>query len=94
MPSRCAQLGQERVAAGEQLVGVALMADVKEQAVGAEVKDVVQGDGELDDAEVGREVAAGLGDLVADGLADFRRELDELLDRELFELVGALDGWK
>ena len=58
-----AEGGELSSPAGEQLVGVALVADVEEQAVGAlgvgaEVVDVVEGEGELDDAEVAGEVAA------------------------------------
>ena len=46
--------------AGEHLVRVALVADVPDQPVLRRVEDGVQGDGQFDGAEVGRQVAAGL----------------------------------
>jgi hypothetical protein len=87
------------IAAGEEFVGIALVADVEEQVVapgsigaGADVKNVVEGDGEFDDAEVWRKVPAGLGDLIADGLAHFGGQEGELIDGEFFEISGAGDG--
>jgi hypothetical protein len=47
-------------AAGQDLVGVGLVADVPDQPVVRRVEDVMQGDGQFDRAEVGRQVAAGL----------------------------------
>jgi hypothetical protein len=44
------------------LVRIALVADVPDQPVFRRVEDVVQGDGQLDGAEIGRQVAAGLRD--------------------------------
>jgi hypothetical protein len=45
---------------GEDLVRVGLVAHVPDQPVGGRVEDVVQGHRQLDDAEPGAEVAAGL----------------------------------
>ena len=50
----------EVVPAGQQLVHVGLVAGVEDDRVPRRVEDAVQRDGELDDAEVGAEVAAGL----------------------------------
>jgi hypothetical protein len=47
-------------AAGQGLVRIGLVADVPHQAVGRRVEHVVQGDGQFDRAEVGRQMAAGL----------------------------------
>ena len=74
---------------------VALVADIEQQAVGAggvgaEVVDVMECEGELDDAEVGGEVAAVLGDGGEDFLAAFLREGGQLLGLELFEVVGGV----
>ncbi len=49
-------------AAGDDLVRIALVADVPDQLVVGRVEDGVDGDGQLDDAEAGTEMAAGLGD--------------------------------
>ena len=78
-------------AAGEEFMGVALVADIEEEAVVAEVKDAVHGDGEFDDAEVGGEVAAGTGNLVDDGCANFSRQIFELGDGHIAELGGGCE---
>ena len=46
--------------AGENFVHVGLVADIEEQLVFRRIKNSVQGEGELDYAQVGAEVAAGL----------------------------------
>ncbi len=84
-----AQLVQQRQASGEQLVRVALVPDVEQQPVVAEVEDVVQRERQLDDAQVRGQVAARAGDLVADRVADFLSELFELLDRHPPEIRGS-----
>ena len=58
--------GEAIAAAGEELVRVGLVADVPDDLVLGRVVDVVEGDGQLDDAEVGGEMAADLGDRVED----------------------------
>ncbi len=64
-----ADRGEAVAAAGEKLVRVRLVADVPEDLVLGRVVDVVEGDGQLDDAEVWGEVAADLGDGVEDACA-------------------------
>ena len=52
--------GADAVApAGQDLVRIGLMADVPDQLVVRGVEDVMQGDGQLDHAEAGAEMAAG-----------------------------------
>ena len=46
--------------AGQDLVRIGLVADVPDQPVARRVEDVMQGDGQFDDAEPGAEMAAGL----------------------------------
>src|ERR1700681_2451635 len=54
--------GTDAVAApGENLVGVALVADVPDQPVMRRVEDMVQRNRELHDAEAGAQMATGLG---------------------------------
>ena len=65
--------------AGQDLVRIGLVADVPDQPVGRRVEDVVQRDGELDDAKPGAEMAAGPGDGVDRLLAQLVGELPELL---------------
>ena len=62
-PSFCLTVWMRVAAAGEDLVRVALVADVPDQAVHRRVVQPVQGDGEFDHAQAGAEVAADLGDL-------------------------------
>jgi hypothetical protein len=83
-----AQLIQQREAAGQQLMRVALVPHVEQQSVETEVKHVVQRDGQFDDAEVGCEVPAGAGDLVADDVSDFRGEVIELRNGQPLDV-----GW-
>jgi hypothetical protein len=51
-------------ASGQDLVNVSLMADVEEDLVDRGLKDAVQSDRELDDAEVRAEVASCFGKCV------------------------------
>ena len=71
---------------------VALVGDVEDELVVGRIEDAVQGERELDDAEVGPDVAAVLGGYGDDFVADFLRELGELAGREGFEVGGAVDG--
>ena len=57
-------------ASGEQLVDVALVADVEDEAVAGSIEDVVHGDGQLDHAQVRPDVTAGLGDAGDEAVAD------------------------
>ena len=68
-------------AAGEDLVHVGLVAGVEDDPVVRRVEDPVDGDGQLDHAEVGAEVAAVPGDLGDQEVADLAGELVELLRR-------------
>ena len=64
--------------AGEQLVHVGLVAGVPDERVARGVEHPVQGDGQLDDAEVRPEVAAGPGDARDEEAADLGRQLGDL----------------
>ena len=57
--------------AGNDFMRVALVADVPEELVLLEIEDVVQGQGQLDDAEIAGKVAAGPGDGAEDEAAYF-----------------------
>ena len=59
--------------AGQHLVAVGLVADVPDDAVVRRVEHVVQRDRQLDRAEIGREVAAGLAHRFEQELAQLAR---------------------
>ena len=73
-PVLLAQVGEGLAAAGDQLVDVGLVAGVPQQHVAGRVEGPVEGQGQLDHAEVGAEVAAGGGDRVDDELPDLLGE--------------------
>ena len=73
--------GADAVApSGQDLVRIGLVADIPDQRVARRVEEMVQGDGELDDAEPGAEMPAGDGDRVD--------RLGPQLVRELLQLPG------
>jgi len=76
------------LAAGEELMDVALVGDVEDELVPWGGEDAVERDGELDDAEIRADVAAVFRGDVDEFLADFLRELGELLNAEAFDVVG------
>ena len=82
------------LAAGEDLVGIGLVADVPEDLVRGRVEQAVQRDRQLAGAEVGAEVAADLTDRVDDQLADLLRNLLELLVGEPSQVGGRVDRVK
>ena len=65
--------------AGDDLVRIGLVADVPDQPVGRRVKDIVEGDCQLDDAKPRTEMAAGPGDGVDHLIAQLIGELPELV---------------
>ena len=65
--------------AGQDLVHVALVPGVEDHRVARRLEDPVQREGQLDHAEVGPEVAAGLADVADQERADLRAQLRQLL---------------
>ena len=73
-------------AAGEDFVGIALMADVPDDLVARGIEDGVQGDGEFNDAKTGAKVAAGHRD-GRDGFgAEFIGQLAQVAVGQGFEI--------
>src|SRR5690606_38812701 len=66
-----AQAGHLFATPGEDLVRIGLMANVPDQTVVRRIEDVMQCDGQLDDAEARAEVPAGL----ADAIEQFKAQL-------------------
>jgi hypothetical protein len=79
-------------AAGEDLVRVGLVADVPHEAVARRVEHVVQGDGQLHDAEPGTEMAAGLAHAEQQILPQFIGEVQELGFVEGRHVPSAING--
>ena len=73
---------------GQQFVGVRLVARIPDDEIPGRVQQVVKGDGQFDDAEVGGEMAADVGNDRDDLLADFLADLRELFRRQILEI-----GW-
>ena len=76
------------LAAGQQLVDVALVAHVPDKFVLGRGEDVVQREGQFDHAEVRAEMAAVLGQLADQLRADLLRQLVQLLQRQFFDVGG------
>ena len=74
-----AQPAHPLAATGEDLVRIALVADVPDQPVIGGVEDTMQGQGQLDRTEIGREMATGLGDRFDQELAQLGGEGRQLL---------------
>ena len=91
-PAAGAQGADAVAAAGQDLVGIGLMADVPDQAVARRIEDVMDGRGQFDDAEAGAEMAAGHGDGVDGFLTQFVRNLAHLVDLEPAQVIRRADG--
>ena len=77
--------------AGQHLVDVGLVADVPDDCVTGRVKNVVEAEGELDDAQVQGEMAAGLGDGADQLVADLAGQDAELRNSQSFQIGGRVD---
>ncbi len=82
----------EVLPAGEQLVDVGLVTGVPEDLVPWGFEHPVQSDGELHHAEVGAEVAAGLGDGVDEEGPDLLRQLVKLRRGEPVQIARSPDA--
>src|SRR5579864_7025883 len=84
--------GADAVAApGQDLVRVALVADVPDQAVTRRVKDVMQGDRQFDDTEASPKVAAGLGYGIDEIVSQLIGNLLQPVRFELPQILGGAD---
>jgi hypothetical protein len=84
-------------AASQQFVHIALMADIKNELVFRCIEDAVQRQRQFDHAEIRPEMSADRGRVFfgknADQfIADFLRELRQILFRDGFDIGGRLDG--
>ena len=83
--------GDAVAAAGEDLVRVALVADVPHQAIVRGVELVVQGHGQLDHAQARAEVTAGAGDGLDQILAQFVGDLRQFVVGQPAQVGGRVD---
>jgi hypothetical protein len=88
-----AQRGHALATAGQDLVRIGLVPDIPDDAVARGVEHVVQGDRQLDGAEVGRQVAAGPGHRVEQELAQFVGQRGQLGARQLAQVGWVVDGF-
>ena len=87
--------GREGVlATGQHLVHVALVTGVEDDGVVRGLEDAMQGDGQLDHAEVGSEVPAGLTDLVDQEGTDLGGQRGQLVGTQPTEVGRVGDGAK
>ena len=76
---------------GEDLVGIALMADIPDQDVFRRIEQIMDRRGQFDDAEPGAEMASGNGYGLDCFGPQFVGELAQLLDIELAQIGGRFD---
>jgi hypothetical protein len=79
-------------AAGQDLVRIGLVAHVPHDAVVRRVEHVVQRDGQLDRAQVGRQVAAGLGDRIEQEAAQLFGQRLQLMAGQAAQVGRVVDG--
>ena len=84
--ARLAQLGEALTPAGEDLVYVGLVAGVPQQDVARRVEHAVEGERQLDHAEVRAQVTAGDRDGVDDERPDLAGEGGQLLVAEVSDV--------
>jgi hypothetical protein len=89
-PSGLADGAEAFFAAGQKLVDINLMAHVPDKFILRRGENLVQRDGQLDDAEVRAEVAAAFGEALDQLGADFAGELLQLRHRELFDVLRSV----
>ena len=90
--AQTAQRRERLTPAGEELVGIALMTDVKDEFVFGAIEDAVHCDDDLDDAEIGRQMPA-VGKHDGDDLfAKFRGEFVQLCSIQFFDVGRRSDA--
>ena len=96
-PGQAARLAQGRqaiVAAGEDLPGVALMAHVPHDLVARRVEAVAERNGQLDHAQAGADVTAGLGNDVDQPAAHLVGEGLELVAPQAPDIFRPPNGFQ
>ncbi len=90
-PAALAQGVEAAQTAGQHLVHVGLVTGVEDQSVPRRVEDPVQGHGQLDDTEVGSEVAAGPGHRLDEEGADLAAESIQVVGTQAAKILRSSD---
>ncbi len=77
--------------AGENFVRIRLVAHIPDQPVMWRVEDVMECQGQFDHAQTGAEMTAGNGDGADGFVAQFRRQLCQLVLRQSAQVLGTVD---
>ena len=77
--------------AGDDFVGVCLMADVPDDLVARRVEDIMKRQHQLGHAEAGADMAAVFGTAADNEFPDFRAELFQLAGRQLPQILRGID---
>ena len=80
--------------ASQHLVDVTLVGNVEDDLVLRGGEHPVERHGQLDDAEIRTQVAAGAGKGINERLADFLSESGQILIAEFLNVTGGMDGGK
>ena len=91
-PAGLAQLREAGLAPGDDLVDVGLVAGVPQDGVEGRLEHPVERERQLDRAEVGAEMPAGVGHGLHDEVTDLAGQLVELGVREPLQVGGLVDG--
>ena len=83
-----AEAGKAVAAAGQDLMRIALMSDVKNESVPRRVIDPVDRHCQLDRSEIGRKMAAGFGNALDLKLSKLAAKSTELCAIQLFDIIG------
>jgi hypothetical protein len=87
--------GVERFpAAGEDFVGIGLVADIPDHLVVGGVEDIMDGNGEVDRAQAGRQMPAGARNDIDDLAADLGGEFGQPLPRQPLQVGRGVYGFK
>ena len=79
------------LAAGQDLVHVALVPGVEDDGISWRVENPMYRQRQLDDSEVGSEVAAGLAHLLDQERPDLQAQLVQLIWRQFPQVLWAMD---
>ena len=86
--SRLAKSFEAGLAAGENLVGIALVPDIEHDAVAAEIKDRMQSRHEFDNAEVAAQMAPGLMHRTHQEITHFGAKAFQFIHVQTLEVLG------
>jgi hypothetical protein len=80
-------MGKIRLAAGQQLMDIRLMTNIKHQTVFIRIKHGLNGNRQLYDAQIGRQMAAGFGHTGNQKRTDLRTQKALLLRSEVLKVL-------